>query len=174
MLPIFFTREIWWRLWHCINLNANKTVGRGICGWYSNIDKCRPEAAGDAISGAFVGPFVLDKCLKCRDPSFNRSREIPPEAIGNGIFDSFFRYNSRPEENNDVVSGVAVDNVGMDADVKFCDSRSNGFVYIREADFRVERTWRSISQYRAKHLVAFRPKMNTKVPGGDAIEKKQR
>ena len=36
---------------HCIILNANKAVGCGIFCRFSNLDKCRPEAAGDVISG---------------------------------------------------------------------------------------------------------------------------
>ena len=32
----------------------------------------------------------------------------------------------RPEIDNDVISGMAVDNVGMDVPVKFGDSSSNG------------------------------------------------
>ena len=36
---------------------------------------------------------------------------------------------------NDVISGVAVDNVGMDVPIKFGDSRSNGFQDIPGADF---------------------------------------
>ena len=35
---------------HCSILNANKAVGCGI----SNLDKCRPEAAGDVISGMAI------------------------------------------------------------------------------------------------------------------------
>ena len=34
----------------------------------------------------------------------------------------------------DVISGVAVDNVGMDVTIKFGDSRINGFRNIRGAD----------------------------------------
>ena len=56
---------------------------------FSNLDECRPESAGDVISDRFVGPVVLDKCVKLHDPGLNRSREIPPEAIGSGIVDSF-------------------------------------------------------------------------------------
>ena len=41
----------------------------------------------------------------------------------------------RPEIDNDVISGVAVDNVSMDVPIKFCDSSSNGFRDIRGADF---------------------------------------
>ena len=41
------------------------------------------------ISGLFVGPVVLDKCVKLRDPSLNCSQEIPPQAIGGSIFDCF-------------------------------------------------------------------------------------
>ena len=112
-----------------------------------NLDKCRPETADDVISGAFVGPVVLDKLVKFHDCSLNRSREIPPEAVGCGIFDSFFPYNFRPEIHNDVISDAIVDNVGVDVCVKFGDSRSNGFRYIQGADFVLnKRTGRSLSQ----------------------------
>ena len=45
---------------------------------------------------------------------------MPPEAVGGGIFDSFFRYNFRLEVYNDCVT---VDNVGVNVPVKFSDSR---------------------------------------------------
>ena len=35
---------------------------------------------------------------------------------------------------NDVISGLAVDNVGMGDPVQYCDSRSNGFRDFRGAD----------------------------------------
>ena len=41
----------------------------------------------------------------------------------------------RPEIDNDVISGVAVDNVGVDVHIKFGDSRSNRFRDVRGADF---------------------------------------
>ena len=41
----------------------------------------------------------------------------------------------RPEIGNDVISGMAVGNVGMDVPIKFGDSRSNRFRDIRGADF---------------------------------------
>ena len=47
----------------------------------------RPEAASDISSGTFVGTVVPDKRVKFHDPSLNRSREIPPEAVGGRIFD---------------------------------------------------------------------------------------
>ena len=48
---------------------------------------------------------------------------------------------------NDVISGVAVDNVGMDIHVKFGDSRSNGFRDNRGTDFvTYERTKTSLFQ----------------------------
>ena len=47
---------------------------------------CRwPKAASDVIYGRFgrlVGPNTYGKCVKFDDPRLNRSREIPPEAIG--------------------------------------------------------------------------------------------
>ena len=54
----------------------------------------------------------------------NISREIPPKTVGGGIFDrnspSF-----RPEVVSGVISGVAVEQVGMDVCVNFGDFRSN-------------------------------------------------
>ena len=52
----------------------------------------------------------------------------------------------RPEVDNDVISGMTVDNVGMDVHVKFGDSRSNGFRDIRGADFVSNEHCRSLSQ----------------------------
>ena len=81
--------------------------------------RSRPEATSDVISGTFVAPIVLDKCVKFRDPCYNRYREIPLEAAGGVIFVSFFALTSdRKYIDNDVISDVRV---------KFDDSRSNGF-----------------------------------------------
>ena len=71
----------------------------------------RPEGASDVISGQFVRQIVLEKFVKCGHPRLNRSREIPLEAVGSGIFDSFC-YNFQPEVDSDVISGVAIDFVG--------------------------------------------------------------
>ena len=73
--------------------------------------------------------------LKLRDPSLNRSREIPFEAVGGGIFYSFFHHNFGSEVYNDVIFSLAVDNVGMHVCVRFGDSRSNDFRDIRGVDF---------------------------------------
>ena len=77
-------------------------------GRFSNLDKCRPEAAGDLVSDIaveyvgtdvpasfrdymlFAGPVVLNKFVQFHDSSLNHSRGIPPESVGGGIFDSFF------------------------------------------------------------------------------------
>ena len=91
----------------------------------------------------FVGPFVSNKYVKFHDSGLKRSREIPPEAVGDCILDRFLKYNFRPEGDNDVISSVAVENVSVDVCVKFGDSRSNGFQDIRGADFA---TGRSLSQ----------------------------
>ena len=92
--------------------------------------------------------IVHEKSVKFRAPSWNHSQEIPLEAVGCGIFDSLFHYNFLSEVDNDVISGVAVDIVGMDVCVKFGDSRSNGFWDIRGADIFMsnKRTWRNLSQ----------------------------
>ena len=56
----------------------------------SSLDKCQLEAVGGVFFGTFVGQIILDKHVKLRDPSLNRSREILPEVVGGGIFDSVF------------------------------------------------------------------------------------
>ena len=56
---------------------------------YLTIFCSRLEAAGDVISGRFVGLVVLDKPVKLHDPSLNCSSEIPLEAVGGDIFDCF-------------------------------------------------------------------------------------
>ena len=131
---------------HCIILNANNAVRCGIFRRFSNLDKCPPEEAGDIISGMFVGSVVLDKCVKCHDPSSKCSREIPFEAVGGGIFDCFSPI-TYDRNRDDVISGVAEDNVGVDVCVKFGASRLNGCRDIRGADFMLnERTGRNLSQ----------------------------
>ena len=40
----------------------------------------------DTISGAFMAPIVIDKCVIFRGPSLNRSRKIPPEAVLSTVF----------------------------------------------------------------------------------------
>ena len=62
-----------------------------------------------------------------------------------------FRYNFRPEVDNDVISGVVVC-------VKFGDSWSNGFRGIRGADF-VANEHDEAYPSRAKRLLGISPKM---------------
>ena len=82
---------------------------------FLNLDKCRPEATADVISGIFVVPVVRDNLVRFRDPSLNASRQMSPKAVGIGICDCFFPYNFREEVYNDVISSVAPDdNVGLD------------------------------------------------------------
>ena len=75
------------------------------------------------MSGAF-GRLVTDKAVKCRDPGLNRSREILPKSVADGIFGRF-RDNCRPEIAGDVISCSAADYVGFDDRVKFGDRRLN-------------------------------------------------
>ena len=51
-------------------------------------------AASDVISGRFMGPIGPDKNVKFDGHRTSDSREIPPEAIGGGIFDGFFTITS--------------------------------------------------------------------------------
>ena len=99
----------------------------------------RPQAASDIVSGTFVSLVVLVKRVKFHDPCLNRSWEIPREAARGGIFDCFPPITFWSEVDNDVISGTAVDNVGMGVPVKFGDSGSNGFRDSRSW-FRVKRT----------------------------------
>ena len=95
----------------------------------------QPEAASDVISSMFVGPTVLKKRVKFHSK--------PSEVV----LSTVFPYNFRPEVDTDVISGTAIDNVGMDVPIKFGNSRSNGFRDIRGVDFvSNERTLRSLSQ----------------------------
>ena len=47
--------------------------------WYSVAFCSRPEAAND-VFGRFMRQIVFNKCVKVRDPCFNRSHERPPVA----------------------------------------------------------------------------------------------
>ena len=74
--------------------------------------------------------------MKFDYPSLNHSGEIPPPPKpSEAAFSTVFPHNFRLEVDNDVISGVAVDSVGMDVPIKFGDSRSNGFRDIRGTDF---------------------------------------
>ena len=67
-----------------------------------------------------VNKFILfsGEKIERNDTSLNRSPEIPPEAVPlEAVFSTGFHYNFRPEVNNDVISGIAVDNVGVDVSV---------------------------------------------------------
>ena len=80
-------------------------------------------------------PTICDKRLKLDVPCTSRSQEIPPKAIGGGIFATFLRHNFRQEIDSDVISGADVDPVGMDPHVKFGDSMSNRFRDIQLPNF---------------------------------------
>ena len=70
---------------------------------------------------------------KSGDPRLNHSREIPPEVVGGGgILNSFFRDNFLREVVSGVMSGLAVEWVGMDAPIRFGESRSNRSLEIFE------------------------------------------
>ena len=82
------------------------------------------EEDSDVMSDEFVKPTVPDKCVKFRNPRLNVLEKFdpkPPEAI----FRVFFRDDFRPDVFSDVISFLAVDQVGMDVRIKFGDSRSN-------------------------------------------------
>ena len=95
----------------------------------------RPEETSEVISRRFVELIARYKLAKFSDPLLNRSQEILLETVGCGIFASFFRENFRPEVVIEVISGFALERIGMDGLVKFCDSRSNHCRDIRTAHF---------------------------------------
>ena len=51
------------------------------------------------------------------------------------IYYTFVRFAADRKQIIDVISGMVVDNVGMDVPIKFGDCRSNGFRDIRGAHF---------------------------------------
>ena len=65
-----------------------------------------------------VRPIVPDKCVKIGYLRLSRSTQKPLEAA----YSTFFRDNFLPEVVRDIISGVAVEYVGMDNPVKFADA----------------------------------------------------
>ena len=70
---------------------------------------------------------------------------------------SFYRYNFRPETDNDVIFGGAAEYIGLDVRVKFDDSRSNSARDIRRADF-VSNEHIDVYHKRQKRLRVVSPK----------------
>ena len=58
---------------HCIILNAYRAVG---CGIFSNLNKCRPEAADDVISGMTLDYVNTDVHASIGDYRLNSGRII--------------------------------------------------------------------------------------------------
>ena len=80
------------------------------------------------------------KRVKFRDPRLNRSREIPPEAIGGGIFDRSLNFdNCQPEATSDV------EPIGVKVYVKVGDSRLNHYRDIRLPLFAANERRRQIT-----------------------------
>ena len=115
-LPILLTREIWRHLWHYIRLNANNAVECGIFDRFSNFDKWRPEAAGDVISDMFVRQIILDKIVSFVIMLESIARNST-QSNRRRYFRQFLWYNFRPEVNNDVISGMVIDFVGVEVRV---------------------------------------------------------
>ena len=93
---------------------------------------CRPEVAGDVISGenakTVEGYAVLnfEVASLCSFRDIQNKIPTKPKAVGSGIVDRFSNFdNCQSEEAGDVISGVAVNPAGVKARVKFGDSRSN-------------------------------------------------
>ena len=62
---------------HCIIINANKAVGFGIFCRFSNLHNCRPEAAGDVMSGMALDYDGTDVHASFGDYKLNSDRIIP-------------------------------------------------------------------------------------------------
>ena len=65
-----------------------------------------------------MGLIDPDKRVKYGGHGTNRSREIPTEAVGGGIFDGFFSRTFRPEVTSDIISSADVDQVGNGCPLK--------------------------------------------------------
>ena len=98
-------------------------------------DKCRPEAAGDVISSRFVRAIALDRHVKARDRCLTVLEKFHQKPLRAVFADSVFRYNFRPEVDNEDISGIVIERVGIDVHVKFGDSRSDSSPNIRGAVF---------------------------------------
>ena len=61
---------------HCIILNENKAVGCGIFHSFSNLDKCRPEADSDVVSGVALDYVATDVHAGFGDSRLNSGRII--------------------------------------------------------------------------------------------------
>ena len=48
-----------------------------------------PEVASRVVSGRYMWLSISGTCVQFCDPSFNRSEEIRPKAVGGGIFGRF-------------------------------------------------------------------------------------
>ena len=59
---------------HRIIFNANKAVGCGIFRRFSSLDKCRPEATGDVISGMVLDYVGADVPASFGDNRLNSDR----------------------------------------------------------------------------------------------------
>ena len=76
--------------------------------------------------------YVPDKSVKFYDPRLNRSSEIRPKAVGCGIFCRFsYLDKCQSDVASHVISGVGVDQVGVEVRAKFDASRLNGGQIIR-------------------------------------------
>ena len=73
-----------------MRLYASRTRFTHFCVVFNCILQLTGKAV-DVISSRFVEPIVRDPPVKFRDLRWNCSREIPPEAVGGGIFDCFFK-----------------------------------------------------------------------------------
>ena len=67
---------------------------------------------------------------------FSRNSPKPSVAVKSSVFP----YNLRPEVDNDVISSMAIGNVGVDVSIKFGDSRSNGPMARSATAFRLKIT----------------------------------
>ena len=79
----------------------------------------RPEGASDVISGRIAWPREVCKIWSSSPEPFSRNSARSRQKQ---YFGQCFRYYFRPEVCNDVISGAAIDYVGMDVLVNVGDS----------------------------------------------------
>ena len=127
----------------------------------------RPEAAIDIVSSAFMRHSVAHKIAKLGDPWLISSREMRPQSRH---FIRLFRDKCWPKLANDVTSGAAVDEVGIDVRVKCGDSTSNCSWVTRAAHFVTdERQPTEIVTIGGNSIEAFRLKMQPATDKGILI-----
>ena len=95
-------------------LNASKAVGCSIFGRFSNLDKCRPEAACDVISGRALEYVGTDVRAGLGDIKSKVVELLSGRTRFAHLCAAFITVCSRPEAASDVISGTSVGPIVLD------------------------------------------------------------